>query len=442
MKIFKQGDLSAIETDIGLIVAQTTSEISRSPFSGTQTLFSSQPYNIAGFLIHPMGDNNTLPAELRKILDDNHITSELINKQTQLLWGQGPELYEIKLVGGKRIKHFVDVPEIRSWLNSWNYVDYLLKATVDFRTTNGHFTKYFRNRLPRINGKGAITHLEHVSNLNARFEFHEKSPTSIIVGNFENPFSQGLTRYPIFYRNQPFANPVTMNYSNLYTFAMDLYSLPSWYGIISWIKLGSTLPTLLMNYNINSAAIRYHIESPAIYWEQKNEQLKKNCELKNIPYTSDLLEELKDEIYLKFADGLVGIEKAGKMITSETIFDEFARQYIGWKITTIDQKVKDYIDAQLLIAKRSDFAVTAGIGLHPALSNMSADGNLPSGSEQLYAFKLYLKTGVDIPEYIVCKDINNAIAANFPERNVKIGFYHDLLLTEEQTTPANRLRNS
>jgi protein-tyrosine phosphatase len=80
--------------------------------------------------------------------------------------------------------------------------------------------------------------------------------------------------------------------------------------------------------------------------------------------------------------------------------------------------------------------------VHPALSNLSADGNLPSGSEQLYAFKLYLATGVEIPEGIVCRDINNAIRANFPEKNLRMGFYHDVVLTEEMTPTKERLRNN
>ncbi len=58
-----------------------------------------------------------------------------------------------------------------------------------------------------------------------------------------------------------------------------------------------------------------------------------------------------------------------------------------------DQKVKDFIDAQINIANEALFQVTSGIGLHPALSNLSKDGNLPSGSEQLYSFKIYLATG-------------------------------------------------
>jgi len=429
MKINRAGNHAIINTDVNVYVVEMADD--RSQFTGVQPYFSGSgayPYRIGQFQIVPYGSENNLPNELREMLDENNITPELLNKQAQLLFGQGPALYEIKFKDGKRVKDWKEDKPIETWLKSWNYEDYLLKSIIEFRHINGHFTKYFRNRAARIGDKGMITHLEHVTSVKTRLEWPDEKDkiNNILFGDFTKPWEKGLTRYPIFDPQDPFRFPVSMRYSNLYSFALDNdYSRPSYYGLINWIKLSSSLPKLLMNYNSNSPAIRYHIESPALYWHQKRQLLEDNCQLKGIQYKEEMLEDFKDETIKKFAEGLVGIEKAGKFLTSETIYDELSQEYIGWKVTTIDQKVKDYIDAQLEIAKRGAFEITAGIGLHPALSNMSADGNLPSGSEQLYAFKLYLSTGVDIPEMIVCRDINYAIAANFPGTNIRIGFYHD-----------------
>ncbi|MFZ4463077.1 MAG: hypothetical protein ACOYN5_04480 [Bacteroidales bacterium] len=449
MRIFKQGSYAAIDTGVGVYLAEISAADRETPFSGVQPYFSGTNYNpiLTGeFQVLPHGAQNNLPEELRQILDDNHLTAELLNKQAQLLWGQGPETYQIEFKDGKRNRLWVRDKQVTEWLKSWDWEDYLLKATVEFRAMNSHGTKYFRNRAPRIGGKGLITHLEHVGGRSFRLEWPggDNLPVkNIIQGDFGQLWRNDLRRYPVFDHRNPFAVPVSMRYSSLYSFAQDHnYARPSTYGIFNWIKLGSSLPRLLMNYNINSAAIRYHIISPAIYWSQKQDQLKANCELSGTKYTDALFEDLKDEIYRKFAEGLIGIEKAGKMITTESIYDELGGEYVSWKVDTIDQKVKNYIDAQIEIAKRAAFEITAGVGLHPALSNMSADGNLPSGSEQLYAFKLYLKTAVDIPESIVCKDINLALAANFPEKDIKIGFYHDVVLTEEATAPADRTKNN
>ena len=112
-----------------------------------------------------------------------------------------------------------------------------------------------------------------------------------------------------------------------------------------------------------------------------------------------------------------------------------------WKITPIDQKIQEFVTAQIDIAKYADSAATSGMGRHPALSNIQVEGKLASGSEQLYAFKLYLSTEVDIDETIVCQTLNDAIAINFPSKNVKIGFYHDVVKTEDSVTSSERLKN-
>jgi hypothetical protein len=211
---------------------------------------------------------------------------------------------------------------------------------------------------------------------------------------------------------------------------------------MNWIKLGSTLAKLLTSFNANSAAIKYHIRVPRAYWTGLQDELIEKCEKDGIPYDDKMLLKAKDEKFAAFAATLTSVSNVGKFITTDDFFDDEANEYVGWKVDVLDQKIKDFIDAQLNISKRAALEVTAGLGLHPALSNISYEGNLPSGSEQLYAFKLFLLTGVDIPESIVCRDINNAIQANFPGTEYRIGFYHDVVITEEKTKPKDRIKNN
>lgn len=402
------------------------------------------PLTIGSFDIVPHGEQNNLPADIRTLLDENNLTPEILTKQAQLLWGQGPALYRLKYENGARVKYWDTDPEIEAWLKSWNSTEYLLRTVVEFRTMSAHFTKYFRNKGFRIGAPGSIAKLEHVSSVFARLEWpdHFNLINNIIVGDYAQPWRLGLRRYPIYDDFAPFANPVSMRYTNMYGFALSNdYSRSSFYGSFGWIKLATSIAKLLSNFNKNSAAIKYHIKVPAIYWERAETELQTNCTRNETAYTSQMLTDFKTKKFTEFADILRGIENVGKFITTEDIFDDQANEYVGWKIEVMDQKVKDYIDAQINIAKRAALEVTSGLGLHPALSNISNDGNLPSGSEQLYAFKLYLLTGVDIPEYIVCKDLNNAIAVNFPGKDLKIGFYHDVVISESATAPADRIKN-
>ena len=443
-RIEKDG-IGLVLTDIGCFTYETSyvnTSINSYPIHAE--FYKGEPLRIGNHKILRHGEDNLLPFELRRVLNENSLTPEILNKQAQLLWGQGPALYNIMYQDGQKIKNWISDIEVENWLKGWDYEEYLLKAVIELRHTNAHFTKVFRNKGARLFGEKAfVHHLEHISSIYARLEWVEptEKTRNIIVGDFLQPFRRGLTSYPIW--NKSLKNPVSIAYNSMYTYALDNdYALPSYYGSLNWIKLGSSIAKLISNYNNNSIAIKYHIKAPASYWIVKEQQIRDKCERENKEYTDKMLEKLKDTVFDNIANALAGIENAGKFINTDTFFDDMGGQYVEWKIEPLDQKIKDFIDAQINISKRAAFETTAGIGLHPALSNISADGNLPSGSEQLYAFKLYLLTGVDIPEYIVCKTINEAIRINFPNKNLKIGFYHDIIKKEQETSPNERIINN
>lgn len=449
MRTTHQGNISLVEDGPNVYMFEITDD-QRTPYSDTQPYPTAEektfyPLRVGNFEIIPHGQENRLPYDIRKLLDEENLSPEFLNKQTQLLFGQGPALYETRFENGEMKRYWDTVPEIESFLNDWDYEDYLLRATIEFRHMNGHYSKYFRSRGARIGGETFVTHLENVPATHARLEWpdQQNNINHIIVGDWGLPWQSGMRKYPVFRREDPFAKRVSMRYSNLYSFALaNNYSRSPFHGNFSWIKLHSQIAPLLISFNVNAAVIKYHIKSPALYWHQKEEKLKEKCEAKNITYKPEMLEELKDNIYKKMAEGLTNTKNAGKFITTETIWDEDSREYVEFKIEPLDQKVKDFIDAQVNTAKRANLEITSGFGLHPALSNVSTDGNLPSGSEQLYAFKLYLQTGIYIPERIICKDINHAIAVNFPKSKFRLGFYHNNVLTEEETTPENRMKNN
>jgi hypothetical protein len=405
-----------------------------------------------------LGEQNNYPEEIRMLIDEDNFLPKGLEKNVGLIWGQGPVLFKIKFENGRRIKEFLDDPEIQSWLDSWDYMEYLTRATVDFSTVNGHFTKFFRNLGFRIGNPAKVAKLEHVSCAFARLVWPDEFNLvhHIITGDFRRPwnlrlYNNGLREfftlrsYPVFDPSNPLAFPISMRYNNLYNFALDYeYSRAPFHGAINWIRLASSLPKLLTNFNANSAAIKYHIESPAEYWEGEKAKLVQKCTDEGTEFKEKMFSDFKDAIFTKIMEALSGIEKVGKVVTSETFFAEGGQfgKRVGWEITVLDQKVKDFIGAQLNIASEASFQVSAGIGLHPALSNLSKDGNLPSGSEQLYAFKLYLLSAIDIAENIIMRDINIAIKINFPEKNLMMGFYHDVVLSEAGISPGHRIKNA
>ncbi len=138
---------------------------------------------------------------------------------------------------------------------------------------------------------------------------------------------------------------------------------------------------------------------------------------------------------------MAGKKNAGKFIETVDFYDD-DKNLCSWKIEAIDQKIKDFIAAQIKIGEKADSATTSSMGLHPSLSNIILQGQFSSGSQLLYALKAYLASDVNIPEEIIFEPINQAIEANFPDKDYKVGFYRDIVRTEADTTPEDRIKNN
>ena len=153
------------------------------------------------------------------------------------------------------------------------------------------------------------------------------------------------------------------------------------------------------------------------------------------------ISDLTTKLLSQLTEVLSGKENAGKFFyTIDLPTDDGKR--VSWTIEAIDQKIKDFVESQLKISEASTSAITSGMGLHPSLSNVMVNGKLASGSELLYAFKLYLLSDTEIASNVILEPINQAIAFNFPNKNLRLAFYHQSLKAEENITSSQRIKNS
>jgi len=444
--VHRRGNFAAVETRTHVHTFEVSGAIQRaSTVSNTFPLraWGDDPIRIGDVEIVPLGDNNRMPLDLRDILEDNHIAPGVLSRKRKLLWGQGPALYYLDYSSGAPERKWAEDREILDWLDNWDFEDYLDRVFVDYISSNGYVTKTIRNRAPRIGGEGRINSLEHVGIEKARMEWPKDGVNvkNILVGDFENPNRYGLKKFPVFDKKQPFLAQRAIIFVHDYSYARGFAFVPAYYGALNWIKRSSDIPKVLESLTNNSLQIKWHIKSPREYWDVKREHLKDQCTKKGVAYEEKLLEDLKDEMFSQLGDMLSGVDNVGKFFESEFVINQYGKME-GWEIEAVDMKVKDFIDAQLNIAKRADFEVASGLGLSPSLSNLSMDGNLSSGSEQLYALKLYDATDIEIPERHVTKAINLAIKANFPNKNLKLGFYHKIVKKEEDVSPEARVTNN
>lgn len=450
-KIAKVGkDSRVMHTPAGAFV------MGSNPFTQFDTLYPSKrkidwetdPTIVMGKEMVPFGANNDLPEQIRNIMDDNNLAPGILEREMGLLYGDGPMLYKVVYEGGYVTREYVSDPEIESWLADWNYKRYVDMAMVEFKYMKGVFVKRYRNRGARVPGmRSFIRNLEVVPATDARLAWPERPPyrlenvKKVYVGDFSNNcLHTGIISYPVYDPWDPLRHPVSVGYHNKYSFGRNFYSVPAYYGSLQWIMRSSDIPQVLQYLSENGITSAFHIHSPALYWEQKREKLEKMHPTNTDAQIDKMLEVLKDEFFEKMASVLTGNKNAGKFIETVDFYDNDGN-FCSWKVESIDQKIKDFIDAQIKISEKADSATTSGMGLHPSLSNIIVNGQLSSGSQMLYALKLYMASDTTIPEEVVFEPVNQAIAANFPKKALKMGFYHHSVMKEEDVDPENRVVN-
>lgn len=411
---------------------------------GSTLSFGYRYINVNGTPIIPYGPGNDMPGKVRGLLENFYAGEGIMGKKAGLQWGEGPRLYR-DAVDSHNIfyRAWTVDDEITADLKSTDYLTQMHRCLIDLVHLEGFWVKFIRSRGARI-GSGRIATVEHVPAGKVRFVYpgENKLPVQAMVADWPAASPDTSHIYPLFDPRDPLKYPVSLAYYNIYSYNHDHYSVPRFIGAFDWLELAGTLAPLLAAYNENAAAISKHIKSPQSYWDRAEERIKDVCRTKNIPYKAEMLEDFKDEAMEKFATSMSGKANAGKFLHTSDYWNPEANAFEGWEIVTIDNKVKDYIDAQVAICKKSEAAATSGFGLDPSLSNLILDTKLGSGSEKLYALKVYNATETAVPDMILCKPFQTFIDVNHPGTDIKIGLYRTVVSAEQNVNPENRIKDN
>jgi hypothetical protein len=431
-------------------LAETPRDFDRRSNSSNTLQWSNVQNNLGDFIIYPYGSNNDLPQIIKDVVDNSYNVPGFLKRKFELLWGAGPKLYKDDILDNKDIRIRVEDKAIMKWLKSWDYEKYLIAACVDYQHIQGTFTRYELNKGSRV-GKPFINKLHHVSPAKARLarkrEATSNEPTHVVTStwNFQhiNAISE-RKEYPLFDFISPFKYENSIFYSNLYSFCTDYYTVPDLYGALEWINRSTAVPLIFKAFAKNSINLKYHVISPASFWEKIKKDLIEACQQANETYKDPMLEDYKRNFLLEIGKILSGDENAGKFLHTTRTMKVMGHDLIeeGWEIKVLDQKVKDFVESQILISDKADKAISAAVNVHPVLANMTDSGKSNSGGEQIYALLNYLNTGVDIQEMIIMKAINYAIQANFPDTELKLGFFHNVPEVQQNISPNERTRNA
>jgi hypothetical protein len=405
---------------------------------------------VGDFNIHQFGSDNNLDSLLKNIIQRNYIAPGLLRKKTNLLWGSGPSLYKEELKDNQKVRTLIEDREVNEWLESFDYLDYIFRCSEDFQYLQSATTRFELSR-GFNQGKSFINELHHIQPDKVRLasltnSVNRKATHALINEyGFDKVYQKPQNKiYPLFDNKNPFKYPNSVLYSNLYSFCTDYYSVPEIYGSLEWLNRSTAVPLIFKAMSKNSINLKFHITSPQAFWDKKRIEMEANCTKSNITYNEKMLIEYQRLFLEKIGEVLSGDENSGKyMHTVNTLYvDGRDLLEFGWKVEVIDQKVKDFVDAQIQISQRADHALLGGINIHSALANISESGKSDSGSEQYYALISYLNTSVDIPEMVILKAINYAIKFNWPNKKIKLGFSYNIPEKQSEIAPADRAKNN
>lgn len=399
---------------------------------------------VGGVKVIPYGEDNDLPGYIDRILTKFYAGEGILGKKAGLQWGEGPRLYRAAVDAQRNLfyRAWAVDDAVTAALERTDYMAQMHRCLIDLVHLEGFWVKVTRARASRVGMPGRIARIEHVPASRVRFVYAgpDVEPTEAVVGDFPDADSRDMRVYPLFDARDPFRHRVSLGYFRIYSYNKERYSVPRFMGACEWIELAGTLANILASYNENASAISMHIESPQSYWDKAEQTIRDRCERAKMPYRAEYLEEFKDAAMEQFAASMTGRKNAGKFMHTTQMWNMEANDFEGWKITPIDKKIKDYIEAQVAICKKAEAAATSGFGLDPALSNLILDTKLGSGSEKLYSLKVYNATETAVTDSVLCAPWQVYIDSNCPGTDLRLGLYRSVVEAERDVNPENRVK--
>lgn len=189
-------------------------------------------------------------------------------------------------------------------------------------------------------------------------------------------------------------------------------------------------------------AAAYIVHVPQEYWNQKAEKYQDMHPDSTENQVYLYMETLKDQLARELADVMAGKNNVGKFFMTTDYVDPTDGKVHQFQIEPIEMNIDKYIDALTKISRIADSSTTSGLGLNPSLANIIIDGKGDSGSQMLYALKLFYGADTQIPEDVCLEAINDAIHINFPDKkDLFLGIYRKVINKEDNVTADSRATN-
>lgn len=363
-------------------------------FEKVKTPSTPQVYNISPIDITPWGDDNLFPQTVIAELKKTFVPSVLDWKARALYSGGivfGKEDDNGNFIRSKRSEN----PEVWDFFKKSNVKRYAIEAAKDFYWFYNAFPELIlsndRSKIVSLVAQDASycrwskqnpkTGLVDYCKINANWELgtanDKQTITRPVIDPYYDPVGNLKARKDSFNYIYPLSYPSP---------GCSFYQLADWNTMreSGWLDISIAIPKWKKALMKNQISIKYHIQVPDFYWSWK---YGKDWDT----MSADKRKAARDNELSKFNSFLTGEENAGHSIMTTFRFNEqLNKEYPGWKIEAIDDKVQDgkYIEdsqeasAQMLYMLGVDGTL---IGNAPG-KGMGAG----SGSDKRLAFNIYI----------------------------------------------------
>lgn len=445
----RAGGFALVDTSVGTYAVAMRSRFQDQTLSSLFDLdgrsWDKDPQSVGGVSVVPWGPDDQMPRMVRDLLEKNNIGPGILARKVGLIYGQGLQMYRWQIMENEVQQHWVEDRDVRLWLESWDYRRYVRETLDEYVHMDGHFTRYQMAKSVRI-GKPWVHSLQCLPSADCRLVWPDTARTphlddirEILYGDMER--YRELQLLPVFDKWHPTDHEVAVGYHSMRSFGRNLYAISSFHGSIPWMQDANDIAEIVRALNDNVIAAAYIVHEPEAYWREKRMAIEQDHPEWDEAQVSRELDKLRDKITRQIADVMAGKENAGKFFTCVDFTDDQGHQQ-SWKIEPIELNLDKYIAAQKDIAKMADSATTSAMGLSPALANIIIDGKSDSGSQMLYALKIFYGADTRIPEEICLEALNDAMHVNFPEKHdLWLGFYHKTIQKEDNVSAGDRMTN-
>jgi hypothetical protein len=291
----------------------------------------------------PWGADNNFPQTVIDLISKSTVSPAALQFKIKSIYGKGIVPCKVTMdASGKEVITLVEDKAVQLFFKENNIKKFLLEQITDYVWFGNVFPEIIlnkrRNRILRI-----------YSNEAAYCRWEKRSDSSGLIENcyvsamWPSPRKDEVIPVPVL---DPYDLVNSLNEGSAYKYVVPVslpspgrsyYQLVPWDGARSngWIEVANEIPRFKKSMFKNQMNIKYHVRIPYEYWENKFKAL-------GTKITEEEKQKIISEEIGKLNDFLKGNDNVGKAFVSHFGTDPVTKkEYAGWSIEPIDDKMKD-----------------------------------------------------------------------------------------------------